>query len=38
MKFVNARELDRKSGCTLWRTLGTRPVPDSSMRVGGPFP
>jgi hypothetical protein len=26
MKFVNARELDRKSGCTPWRTWGTRPV------------
>jgi hypothetical protein len=25
MKFVNARELDRKSGCTLGRTWGTRP-------------
>jgi hypothetical protein len=25
MKFVNARELDRKSGCTLGRTRGTRP-------------
>jgi hypothetical protein len=25
MKFVNARELDRKSGCTPWRTWGTRP-------------
>ena len=26
MKFVNARDLDRKSGCTLGRTLrGTRP-------------
>jgi hypothetical protein len=24
-KFVNARELDRKSGCTLGRTWGTRP-------------
>ena len=22
MKFVNARDLDRKSGCTLGRTLG----------------
>jgi len=27
MKFVNARELDRKSGCTLGRTWGTRPEP-----------
>jgi hypothetical protein len=26
MKFVNARELDRKSGCTLGRTWGTRPI------------
>ena len=26
MKFVNARELDRKSGCTLRRTWGTRPI------------
>jgi hypothetical protein len=25
MKFANARELDRKSGCTLGRTWGTRP-------------
>jgi hypothetical protein len=25
IKFVNARELDRKSGCTLRRTCGTRP-------------
>src|SRR5271155_2783226 len=25
MKFVNARELDRKFGCTLGRTWGTRP-------------
>jgi len=25
MKFANARELDRKSGCTLERTWGTRP-------------
>src|SRR5450631_163882 len=25
MKFVNAWELDRKSGCTLGRTWGTRP-------------
>jgi hypothetical protein len=27
MKFVNARELDRKSGCTLGRTWDTRPEP-----------
>jgi len=27
MKFVNARELDRKSACTLGRTWGTRPEP-----------
>jgi hypothetical protein len=27
MKFVNAGDLDRKSGCTLWRTWGTRPEP-----------
>jgi hypothetical protein len=27
MKFVNARKLDRKSGCTLRRTWGIRPVP-----------
>jgi len=26
MKFVNAREFDRKSGCTLRRTWGTRPI------------
>jgi hypothetical protein len=25
MEFVNAKELDRKSGCTLRRTWGTRP-------------
>jgi hypothetical protein len=25
IKFVNARELNRKSGCTLARTWGTRP-------------
>jgi hypothetical protein len=29
MKFVNARELDRKSGCTLGRTWGTRPEPST---------
>jgi hypothetical protein len=27
MRFVNAREFDRKSGCTLGRTWGTRPEP-----------
>jgi hypothetical protein len=27
MKFVNAGELNRKSGCTLGRTWGTRPEP-----------
>jgi hypothetical protein len=27
MKFVNAKELDRKSGCTPGRTWGTRPEP-----------
>src|SRR5258708_7509171 len=27
MNFVNARELDRKSGCTLLRPWGTRPEP-----------
>jgi hypothetical protein len=25
MEYVNARELNRKSGCTLERTWGTRP-------------
>ena len=25
MKFINAREFDRKSGCSLRRTWGTRP-------------
>jgi hypothetical protein len=29
MKFVNARKLDRKSGCTLGRTWGTRPGPET---------
>jgi hypothetical protein len=36
MKFVNAGELDRKSGCTLWRTWGTRPEP--LTEVGGSNP
>jgi hypothetical protein len=27
MKFVNARDLDRKSECMLGRTWGTRPEP-----------
>jgi len=27
MQFINARKLDRKSGCTLVRTWGTRPEP-----------
>jgi hypothetical protein len=31
MKFVNARQLDRKSGCTLRRTGGTRPEPKTVM-------
>jgi hypothetical protein len=26
MEFVNARKLDRKSGCTLVRAWGTRPI------------
>jgi hypothetical protein len=31
MKFVNAGELDRKSGCTLGRTWGTRPAKRASF-------
>jgi hypothetical protein len=33
MKFVNARELDRKSGYTLGRTWGTRPEPKLSLAL-----
>jgi hypothetical protein len=29
MEFANARKLDRKSGCTLRRTWGTRPKPST---------
>ena len=31
MRCVNASKLDRKSGGTLWRTWGTRPVPTASV-------
>jgi hypothetical protein len=31
MKFVNARKLDRKSGCTLRRTWATRPGKGASF-------
>jgi hypothetical protein len=35
MKFVSARKLDRKSGCTLGRTWGTRPIPSTlAARTG----
>jgi hypothetical protein len=38
MKFVNARELDKKSGCTLGRTWGTRPNPsNAAMAEAVPF-
>jgi hypothetical protein len=36
MKFVNARELDRKSGCTLGRTWGTRPEPMTVVERSNP--
>jgi hypothetical protein len=36
MKFVNARELDRKSGCTLGRTWGTRPEPETVVGRSNP--
>jgi hypothetical protein len=32
MKFINAREFDRKSGCTLLRTWGTRPISSGLSR------
>ena len=35
MKFANARELDRKSGCTLERTWGTRPGKRASLFAQG---
>ena len=36
MKFINAREFDRKSGCSLRRTWGTRPIPFEFVWGGGP--
>jgi hypothetical protein len=36
MKFVNAREFHRKSGCTLGRKWGTRPQPKTLVKDFNP--